>query len=196
MVPTLLWTPPRARTPEAVVRSFFERLPAGLLLNLGAGSTRFDDGDRRAVGVDIDRFFRPDGIGAAADAAALPFRDESFDGALLKDVIEHVADPIGVASEVARVCRPGARILVTTPRAIARAVWADPTHIRGFTASALVTVLDKAGWEPLGEPRRIGGLPGAGRLGLEAHLERLMAIPGLGHWYGTNWIVEAKLRRR
>jgi SAM-dependent methyltransferase len=182
------------RTPDAVVHSFFGRLPTGTVLNLGAGSTGFDDGQRLAVGVDIDRSFRPDGIGAVADAAALPFRDLAFDGALLKDVIEHVADPIVVATEVARVCRPGARLLITTPRAIARAVWADPTHIRGFTADALVTVLEKAGWEPLRPPRRIGGLPGAGRFGLEVHLERLMAIPGLGHWYGTNWIVEAELR--
>jgi len=187
--------PRPAGTPDAIVRSFFRRLPEGTLLNLGAGSTGCSEGRRVAVGVDIDPAFRPDGLGASADAAALPFRDAAFDGALLKDVIEHVADPIGVAAEVARVCRPDAHILVTTPRAVARAVWADPTHVRGFTARALVTVLDKAGWEAIGPPRRIGGLPGAGRLGLEPHLERLMAIPGLGHWYGTNWIVEAKLRR-
>jgi SAM-dependent methyltransferase len=183
-------------TSERVMESFFGRLPEGALLNLGAGSTSFDDGRRLAVGVDMSPSWGSAGLGAAADAAALPFRDGAFDGALLKDVIEHVADPIGVASEVARVCRPGARMLVTTPRAIARAVWGDPTHIRGFTARALLTVLDKAGWEPLGVPKRMGGLPGAGRLGLEAHLERLMAIPGLGHWYGTNWIVEAERRRR
>lgn len=80
-------------------------------------------------------------------------------------------------------------MLVTVPRAVARAVWDDPTHVRGFTARALLMALDHAGWEAIRPPRRMGGLPGAERLRLTPYLELLMRIPGIGHWYGTNYIV-------
>jgi len=51
--------------------------------------------------------------------------------------------------------------------------------------------MDRASWQVTHGPRRIGGVPGAGRLGLEPHLETILAVLGFGHWFGTNWIVEA-----
>jgi SAM-dependent methyltransferase len=174
-----------------MVDYFFTKLPGGTLLNLGSGSTSFEDQLRTVVGVDlsapptfVDRFVR-------ADAHALPFSADSFDGVLLKDVIEHVADPVAVMREVLRVVRPEGALLLTTPRAIPRAVWDDPTHIRGFTHRAICSLFQLSGWRVTAGPRRIGGFPGAGRLGLIPHLETLMAVPGFGHWFGTNWVVQA-----
>jgi hypothetical protein len=89
------------------------------------------------------------------------------------------------------VVHPGATILLTTPRAVPRAVWDDPTHIRGFTRRALLTLLDRGGWQLTHGPRRIGAIPGAGRLRLVPYLETILAVPGFGHWFGTNWIIEA-----
>jgi SAM-dependent methyltransferase len=178
-------------TPQAVLTNFFGRLPPGRLLNLGAGSTSFSDGRRIAVGLDVKA--PPGGLSlfVVGDAATLPFRCASFQGALLKDIIEHVPDPIGVLSEVRRVAGPSARLVLTTPRAISRAVWDDPTHIRGFTKHALRTALDEAGWRITHGPRRMGSLPGAGRLGLVPYIEDVLRVPGIGHWFGTNWIIEA-----
>ncbi len=181
-------------TPDAVVQHFFGRLPHGLLLNLGAGSTAFEDDRRTVIGVDIQRPTPPHGMFVVADAGALPFRDGSFTGALLKDVIEHVQDPARVLREVRRTAVADARMLLTTPRAIPRAVWDDPTHLRGFTARALGTLAEQGGWRVTHGPRRMGGLPGAGRLGLVAHLEAIMRLPVLGHWFGTNWLIEAVAR--
>jgi SAM-dependent methyltransferase len=180
--------------PQAVVDHLFSRLPGDELLNLGAGSTEFRRPGTLVVGVDL----RPrESVGhnpfLVADAARLPFSSGVFVGALLKDIVEHVGSPIDVLREVRRVCRPSARIVVVTPRAIPRAVWDDPTHIRGFTARALTTALEESGWAPVRPPRRIGSLPGAGRLGLVAHLETILRLPGLGHWFGTNWCVEAQV---
>jgi ubiquinone/menaquinone biosynthesis C-methylase UbiE len=49
---------------------------------------------------------------AAADCSALPFADESFDGATCGYVIEHVPDTQAGLAEIARVLRPGGRLLL------------------------------------------------------------------------------------
>ena len=44
---------------------------------------------------------------AEASVTDLPFDDESFDGAVLGEVLEHVEDDRGALAELARVLRPG-----------------------------------------------------------------------------------------
>jgi SAM-dependent methyltransferase len=63
---------------------------------------------------------------------ALPFDDASFDGVVLKDLLEHVDDPVAVVTEVLRVLRPGGRVFASSPDA-QRWVWDDYTHRRPFT---------------------------------------------------------------
>ncbi len=62
----------------------------------------------------------------------LPFPDGAFDAAILKDLLEHVNDPVALVSEVRRVLRPGARVYACSPDA-QRWVWDDYTHKRPFT---------------------------------------------------------------
>lgn len=170
-----------------------EPMPAGLILNLGAGNTGVEDGAHAVVNVDHVRPLgsRPPGMFVVADARRLPFATGTFSGAVAKDVLEHVDDPIGVLGELRRSCRTSAALVVVVPRAIPRAVWDDPTHIRGFTKRALRTAFDLSGWTLCSSVRRVGGFPGAGRLGFTGHLEMLMRVPGFGHWFGTNWIARA-----
>lgn len=47
------------------------------------------------------------------DATAMEFAANSFDGAFLCWILEHVPDPLRVLSEVRRVLRPGSKIYVT-----------------------------------------------------------------------------------
>jgi len=54
---------------------------------------------------------------AVADAAHLPFGDDSFECVLIRDVLHHVPDPTGVVAEARRVLAPGGRLVVIEPNA-------------------------------------------------------------------------------
>jgi SAM-dependent methyltransferase len=180
-----------ARTsPAGYLSTLFRRLPAGILLNVGAGDGRCSTPGQQVVHVDHVGPGVPGDVFVVADARALPFRSGAFDGVLMKDVLEHVDDSLSVLTEMRRVARERSRIIIQVPRAIPRAVWDDPTHVRGYTKKALVDSMTMTGWQPTTSPSRIGGFPGAGRLGLEPWLPQIMRIPVVGHWYGTNWLVD------
>jgi SAM-dependent methyltransferase len=126
--------------------------PDTKLLDVGCGSawlaTHFSD----YTGID--------GSPAAVEAAAaagrnvtlgdvdqpLPFDDDAFGGAILKDLLEHVADPVAVVKEVQRVVAPGGRVFASSPDA-QRWVWDDYTHRRPFTRKAFRLLFADQGWE-------------------------------------------------
>ena len=70
----------------------------------------------------------------------LPFRDGSFDAILLIDVLEHIADDVGVAREATRVLRPGGRVLCMVPENQALYSRADEAngHLRRYARDELV----------------------------------------------------------
>ncbi len=177
--------------PQLLQALYLSQLAPGRILNLGAGRGLTPPAQTVVVNVDHVKPASPTSAFVVGDAAALSFADEAFDAVLLVDVIEHVGDPIGILREAARVTRRGGTLIVQTPRAIPRAVWNDPTHVRGFTSRALLTALDRGGWVPLHEPKRVGGFPGCARLHLVPHLETIMRVPGFGHRFGINWVVRA-----
>lgn len=57
---------------------------------------------------------------AAADARALPFADRSFDSAFCVAVLQHINDVGAAVRELARVTRPGGRIVAVEPDNAAR----------------------------------------------------------------------------
>ncbi|WP_028062464.1 class I SAM-dependent methyltransferase [Solirubrobacter soli] len=101
-----------------------------------------------------------DGSPAAVEAAAaagrrvlladvdepLPFEDDAFEGAILKDLLEHVRDPVAVVREVQRVLVPGGRVFASSPDA-QRWVWDDYTHRRPFTRKAFRLLFADQGWD-------------------------------------------------
>lgn len=57
---------------------------------------------------------------AAADACALPFQDATFDSTFTVAVLQHIGDVARAVSELARVTRPGGRIVAVEPDNAAR----------------------------------------------------------------------------
>ena len=92
----------------------------------------------------------------------LPFEDATFDGVVLKDLLEHVRDPVAVVREVRRVLRPGGRVFASSPDA-QRWVWDDYTHRRPFTRKAFRLLFADQGLD--GRARRL-------RVGRARHVDR------------------------
>src|SRR4051812_45141657 len=112
--------------------------PGDRVLDVGCGSGWLAQHFEHYTGVDGS----PEAVTAAERAGRrvllhdvagpLPFRDPEFDGVVLKDLLEHVPDPVAVVREVHRVLVPGGRVFASSPDA-QRWVWDDYTHRRPFT---------------------------------------------------------------
>jgi len=108
-------------TIESEVRTFSSSLPPGArVLDAGAGETQYKPLFRqhRYTAVDLaigDAGWDYSAIDALADLTRLPFRDGAFDAALNIVTLEHLAEPAAALSELARVLRPGASLLIVAP---------------------------------------------------------------------------------
>ena len=115
--------------------------PDAKLLDVGCGTGWLAEHFSDYTGIDGS----PDAVAAAQAKGRsivqgdvdqpLPFEDAAFDGVVLKDLLEHVDDPVAVVLEVHRVLRPGGLVFASSPDA-QRWVWDDYTHRRPFTRKA------------------------------------------------------------
>lgn len=117
----------RAIEVDAVIR---RSIPMGRGLDLGCGDGRLTrlvlscTGPRDIVGVDLDeaeaRMAEKEGIYSGvhiAAATAIPEESGSFDFVFSNSVLEHIPELDGVLKEVARLLRPGGKLLITVPTA-------------------------------------------------------------------------------
>lgn len=130
------------------VRRFFN----GRVLDIGSGIGEFLEIYRDAVGVDrdMDNVSYCAGRGRqclCADAYSLPFREGSFDGVLLSNVLEHLEHPDAAMKEVTRVLRDGGRIMVELPGRKGYAF--DSTHVRFWGETDIVSYLTLHGFRDI-----------------------------------------------
>jgi len=111
-----------------------------LLLNIGSGGRTYGRDD--IVNIDIAPGPGVDVIGVAEE---LPIRDGVADAVILQAVLEHVADSERTLDEIARVLRPGGRVLVELP--FMQGYHADPADYRRFTEFGLRHELERHGLE-------------------------------------------------
>jgi SAM-dependent methyltransferase len=87
-----------------------------------------------------------------ADATRLPFTDGAFDAVLIRDVLHHIEDVVGVLAEARRVLRPGGRLTLLEPNRASPFILMQAALIpaeRGVlrsTAAALASTLARAGF--------------------------------------------------
>lgn len=83
--------------------------PAGRVVGIDAGEDMISEAKKRAENSNLPvEFF-------VQDACSLDFPDNTFDGCRADQVFQHVGDPRKGVSEVIRVARPGARIVICDP---------------------------------------------------------------------------------
>ena len=90
-------------------------------------------GDRHAANVEFRRMCVP----------PLGFGDESFDFVITFQVIEHIDDDAAFVREIARVLRPGGRMILTTPNA-PMSLTRNPWHVREYRIDELRRLLSEA----------------------------------------------------
>ena len=122
------------------------------ILDVGCGSAWLADHFSNYTGIDS----APEAVAAAGERGrsvtlvrveeGLPFEDESFDGIVLKDVLEHLDEPVAAVREVRRVLRPGGQVFASSPDA-QRWVWDDYTHVRPFTRKSFRLLFEDQGFD-------------------------------------------------
>lgn len=147
---------------DAFGRAFGPLKSDARVLDVGCGSGLFWQSLGRhphTVGVDYSIGMcsraRARGLQALhADAYSLPFADNQFDLVYSAEVLQYVTDLSGLFLELTRVCRPGGRIVVSTPnsRSIVRRInrfihppssdWENPNILR--TATDVISIAESA----------------------------------------------------
>jgi SAM-dependent methyltransferase len=95
-------------------------------------------------------------IDIVADATAIPEPDGSFDAILCTEVLEHVPEPIKVVGEIARLLRPGGRLILTAP--LGAGLHQEPFHFYGgYTPFWYERFLEQAGFEQVRIEPNAGG---------------------------------------
>jgi SAM-dependent methyltransferase len=153
----------------------------GIVVNgvdIDAGAVERASLHERAVRVDLD-------------AMPLPYADGSFDAVLARDIFEHLRDPGRLARELYRVTRRGGVIVASVVMARPQRVWADYTHLRGFTRDSACMLLEDAGFR-VDASWRMGGVPLSDRLGFTDIVPQLLRVPLFDALWGASWELRAR----
>lgn len=102
------------------------------VLHLGCGHSKLPG----AVGVDILSHSEVDVV-QNLDQYPWPFADASVDIVFAHSVIEHLDNIVSLFEELARIVKPGGRVIITVPHFRSTDSFTDPTHKHFFTSQSL-----------------------------------------------------------
>lgn len=131
---------------------------------LGANSIELKDMGYKVSAIEIDpnlvdQFKKnPEAKGIdihLGDATKMPFKDNSFDRAILIEVIEHVPATDALLSEIHRVLKPGGILCIGVPTSYTEKIYwrlhpeypTNATHVHVFNRPKLQRVLEKNGYK-------------------------------------------------
>jgi SAM-dependent methyltransferase len=119
--------------------------------------------DRWVAGLDADQL-RHGAFGRIdyrCDIASAPVADGEFDAILCTEALEHVREAIKVVQEMARIVKPGGRLILTAP--LGSGIHQEPYHYYGgYTSYWYQDFLAAAGFSQIKASRRGGRIPERG----------------------------------
>jgi SAM-dependent methyltransferase len=77
----------------------------------------------------------------------LPFKTNIADGLIAKDILEHSIDPLSIMLEFNRVLKKDGILYISVPDIGSKTFWDDYTHIRPFTKTSIVHLLEDTGFD-------------------------------------------------
>jgi SAM-dependent methyltransferase len=141
----------RQRSPASILlrKLFFIPIAkyfSGRVLDIGSGIGEFLEYYTDSIGIDIDRdcvtFCKSKGLNCLhADVYKLPFDDNSFDGVLLNNILEHLEKPGVAFLEIKRVLRNDGKLLIELPGK--KGFYYDKTHVKFWGKKEIVDFLEK-----------------------------------------------------
>jgi SAM-dependent methyltransferase len=153
------------------------QLPAGArILDYGCADApyrRFFSNDVEYVGADLAG--NPHATLELTREGTVPVGDESFDGVLSTQVLEHVTDPESYLAECFRVLRPGGRMLLSTHGIFV--YHPDPDDYWRWTCAGLQRAVSNAGFEV----ERFEGIIGLAATGLQL-------VQDAAYWHLPTWL--------
>lgn len=191
-----------ARMPRELALRYFRAFgDARRVLDVGCGTGALglycpsDDIEIDGVDHDVAALARASAYERVAhvdlESSALPYDDETFDAVLAKDILEHLHEPRRLVCEMRRVLKPGGVLVVSVVMAKPRAVWADYTHVRGFTKRSARMLLEDAGFQ-VEAIWRMGGVPLSNRLHVIWLVPMVLRLPLLGWLWASSWELKAR----
>jgi SAM-dependent methyltransferase len=128
---------------EAAAQRALARHTPQVVADIGCGEQPWADLFAGHQLVAIDRTRTGSRPMLLADAAALPLASHSVDLVWSSEVLEHVGDADAALAEMARVLRPGGRLVVSVP--FYWPLHEEPHDLRRFTRHGLARALHAAG---------------------------------------------------
>ncbi|GMV99802.1 MAG: hypothetical protein AMXMBFR84_09410 [Candidatus Hydrogenedentota bacterium] len=142
------------RLRKRAIESLVDRIQPDTILEIGSGISPVVTTADRVVYSELStlalstlRRIHPQGAHVAADATRLPFGDGAFHIGIGSEVFEHLPDDRTALHELARVIRPGGRLIVTFPHR--QFYFANDDrfvhHFRRYELADMVEKLESAG---------------------------------------------------
>jgi SAM-dependent methyltransferase len=125
------------------------RFLSGICIDVGCGIGDFLDWYSDSIGVDINlhniSFCTKRGLNAVhLDSPAFPFADNTFDCAVLDNVIEHILNPVDILLETTRVCKNNSVVIIGVPGC--KGFKRDPDHKIFYNPQTLNELMQSIGF--------------------------------------------------
>jgi len=140
------------RTIAGPLKNQLSHFPKGKIIDIGAGESPWRGwlpSNCAYTGIDVNNSnefgMKQRGDILLYDGTTIPLASNTFDGSICIEVLEHADDPNLLISEISRILKPGAPLILTTPWSARR--HHIPHDYHRFTRERLYAILSKNGFE-------------------------------------------------